>query len=36
VPGASRPFILKPFSLTALLTTIERVVLAAPVPPTAR
>jgi two-component system KDP operon response regulator KdpE len=26
VPGAGRPFILKPFSLTALLATIERVV----------
>ena len=26
VPGAGRPFILKPFSLTVLLDTIERVV----------
>jgi hypothetical protein len=25
-PGIGRPFILKPFSLTALLDTIERVV----------
>jgi two-component system phosphate regulon response regulator OmpR len=30
VPGADRPFILKPFSLSALLTTIERVVPPAP------
>jgi DNA-binding NtrC family response regulator len=30
VPGAGRPFILKPFSLTSLLTTVRRVVEAIP------
>jgi two-component system, OmpR family, response regulator len=30
VPGAGRPFILKPFSLTSLLTTVQRVVQAIP------
>jgi DNA-binding NtrC family response regulator len=30
VPGAGRPFILKPFSLTSLLTTVQRVVDAIP------
>jgi DNA-binding response OmpR family regulator len=30
VPGSGRPFILKPFSLTSLLTTVQRVVEAIP------
>jgi two-component system OmpR family response regulator len=30
VPGVGRPFILKPFSLTSLLTTVQRVVQAIP------
>jgi DNA-binding response OmpR family regulator len=30
VPGAGRPFILKPFSLTSLLTTVQRVVQTIP------
>jgi len=30
VPGSGRPFILKPFSLTSLLTTVQRVVKANP------
>jgi DNA-binding NtrC family response regulator len=30
VPGAARPFILKPFSLTALLTAVEQVLQNAP------
>jgi DNA-binding response OmpR family regulator len=30
VPGAGRPFILKPFSLTSLLTTVQRVIEASP------
>src|ERR1700735_519135 len=30
VPGSGRPFILKPFSLTSLLATVQHVVLASP------
>ena len=30
VPGSGRPFILKPFSLTSLLTTVQQAVLASP------
>jgi DNA-binding response OmpR family regulator len=30
VPGAGRPFILKPFSLTSLLATVQRVIEASP------
>ncbi len=30
VPGAGRPFILKPFSLTSLLTIVQRVIEASP------
>jgi DNA-binding NtrC family response regulator len=30
VPGAGRPFILKPFSLTSLLTTVQRAIEGSP------
>jgi FixJ family two-component response regulator len=30
VPGSGRPFILKPFSLTSLLTTVQRAIESSP------